>query len=250
MGTFEKLNVQLRVEDMLNNILVCEERNPNYKFMVAEWLWIWFGLDDVQTIDRFNSNIKKFSDDGIKMAGAYGPRLVSQEPYVAKVLSNDRETRQAVFTIFSPSPQKSKDIPCTLSLQILVREGVVHATVNMRSSDIWLGLPYDFFTFSMFVNVFCSKFMKDCRLGSMTFNLASSHLYKTNMEDAERVIRRGYVESVRSPVLPFFPPGRLKSVLTNPNEKYYALEQPWHSYALVLLQSKHEALLRLKELAR
>lgn len=245
---YEKLNVQVRVEKMLNNILISPERKPNYKFMVAEWLWIWFGMDDVRTISQYNKEIAKFSDDGEILSGAYGPRLIVQEAHVAKTLAEDRDSRQAVFTIFSPHPPKSKDIPCTLTLQIFVRAGVVHATVNMRSSDIWLGLPYDFFTFSMFVNLFCSKFMPECELGSMTFNLGSSHLYHSDLHKAEHVNLTG-VNHMSSPRLPVFPSNTMKMVLRDPKHAIATyVEPPWSLYSEILGSPKENALSILAKL--
>src|SRR5262245_45494802 len=59
----ELLGVQLRVDNMLANVIVSPERNLNYKFMVAEWLWILFGMSDLKTIAAYNSIYQNFSDD-------------------------------------------------------------------------------------------------------------------------------------------------------------------------------------------
>src|SRR5712691_3901798 len=71
----ELLGVSLRVEDLRANILVHPRRNLNYRFMVAEWLWIALGRNDVATVARYNPEIAQFSDDGLTFTGAYGPRL-------------------------------------------------------------------------------------------------------------------------------------------------------------------------------
>jgi thymidylate synthase len=62
----------------------------------------------------------------------------------------DECTRQAVISIWRPCPRPSKDIPCTLSLQFLLRDNIhMDCVASMRSSDSYLGIPYDIFTFSM-----------------------------------------------------------------------------------------------------
>jgi thymidylate synthase len=56
----------------------------------------------------------------------------------------------------------------------------------MRSSDAWLGLPYDIFNFSMITaKVACmyNKLQADkIRLGDLYLTMASSHLYEQNIE--------------------------------------------------------------------
>jgi thymidylate synthase len=248
--TREFLNVHITVKTMQNNILFSPTRNLNYKFMVAEWLWIWFGLEDVKTISQYNNVLRNFSDDGEILAGAYGTRLAPQVGYVQQIIERDHSTRQAVMTIFSPAPGTSKDIPCTLTLQIFIRDGAVHAIVNMRSSDIWLGLPYDFFTFSMYVNaLMTTPNLAKYRLGSMSFNLGSSHLYETNVGAAEKVLNANDVKTDFSPRLTSPPHEWLKPVLQNPGEPIGITEQPWRFYAAILNRPKEEAISHLRALS-
>ena len=75
--------------------------------MAAEALWILSGDNKVETIAPYNKNIKQFSDDGIIFQGAYGPRIISQLDYVIESLRKDRESRQAVLTIWNPNPKPS-----------------------------------------------------------------------------------------------------------------------------------------------
>jgi thymidylate synthase len=245
-STKELLNVQIRVHDMEWNILISEARKLNYRFMVAEWLWILFGGSSVDTIKQYNSVIGNFSDDGKILAGAYGPRLYDQWDYIHQSLSKDLETRQAVAGIWTPSPAPSKDIPCTLTLHFIVRNNVLHLTVNMRSSDIWLGLPYDFFTFSMLANAKMTH-MPEVRLGSLTMNLASSHLYETNFQVATKAIRNN--STLKSPRLKESVPLDLRDVLENPAAEYFGdLNSPMKNYQDVLRGRSGEALKHLQEI--
>ena len=182
----EVLGLSLKIQDARDNIVVNPVRNLNFRFMVAEWLWIAFGLDDVRLLARYNSQMARFSDDGLILRGAYGPRLASQWRYIAEALKRNPETRQAVATIWTPSPEPSKDIPCTISLQFLLRDGALHTFANMRSSDAWLGLPYDVFTFSMLGNALAGELR--VQPGPLHLHLASSHLYEAHWEKANAIV--------------------------------------------------------------
>lgn len=198
--TKEILGVQIRLENCLQNILYHPVRDLNYRFLLAEWLWIMSGRNDLATIRRYNSRYQEYSDDGITLAGAYGPRLWTQWGYVLQTLLDDPSSRQAVASIWTPNPPKSKDIPCTLNVQFLIREGKMHGIFNMRSSDAWLGIPHDVFAFCQMINAMAGA--THTEPGSLILNLGSSHLYANNFELAEKLARRPLeVEDYLSPKL-------------------------------------------------
>jgi thymidylate synthase len=210
----ELTGVQLTLANPYANILLSSIRKPAYRFMVAEWLWIWFGRQDVATIAQYNSKIAQFSDDGKKFYGAYGPRIKRQWANVIAQLRKDPDTRQAVISIFD-GLAKTKDVPCTMTVQFLLRDGKLKTIVNMRSSDVWLGLPYDIFNFTMLANIAASEL--GVRLGTFQMNLGSSHLYATNFDAADEIIAASKaVGFLSSPQLKAgMPYGWLEQVLVN-----------------------------------
>lgn len=153
-----------------------ETRDLNYKFMFNEALFIILGgcrLDQLPTC----KNMSKFSDDGTHLSGAYGPMFAMQVPYVVRKLLRDYTTRQAVMSIWRPSPGESADIPCTLTLHWIVRDDLLHCFVNMRSSDVWLGCPYDWFNFAMMTKYVQLEAVPSVGLGNLWYTATSSHLY-------------------------------------------------------------------------
>lgn len=180
------------VVDTRRPVLTVRDRKLSYKFMAAEAAWILLGDDRVDTIEPYNKHITQFSDDGKTFAGAYGPRIVCQLEYVVSKLLTDRDTRQAGLTIWRENPRPSKDIPCTVSIFFNIRENKVNAHVFMRSSDVWLGLPYDVFNFSMLVHLICGHLNKistdTVTPGTLYLTAASTHLYECNWAAAEQCL--------------------------------------------------------------
>ncbi len=241
--TREIINVTIEVSQGLNNIIVSESRDINYRFMIAEWLWIMGGLNDLSSLARYNSIMKQFSDDGEILNGAYGPRLSHQWEYIERMLKTSLDTRQAVSTIWTPSPEKSKDTPCTISLQWMVRDKLLHCTVNMRSSDVWLGLPYDYFTFSQLTNFLSARI--GVPVGSVTMNLGSSHLYNTNAEAALKVlgeIRQTWLASPQLEAYSRIPNQDEIKLILNQTIPSCLVVEPWKSYEEALLIDKKHAL--------
>ena len=177
--------------DMRKPVLVVPTRNLSYRFMAAEAYWILSGDDRVETIAPYNSRISEFSDDGERFFGAYGPKIKAQLPYIIDKLRVDEDSRQAGLTLWRECPPNTKDVPCTIAIFFNIRGNLLNSHVFMRSSDVWLGIPYDVFNFSMLGHLVCGL-INEYRLssnalepGKLFLTAASSHLYETNWADAE-----------------------------------------------------------------
>lgn len=186
------------VANMRHPIILVRERGLNYSFAAAEALWILAGDNRLKPLTDYNKNMAQFSDDGETLAGAYGPKIVSQLDYVISTLLKDRQTRQAVLTIWERNPGPSKDIPCTVAMSFMIRRHALHLHVFMRSSDLWLGVPYDFFSFSMVAAYVACAYngslpvqqskLPTVFLGNMYLTAASSHLYEQHYEAARQIV--------------------------------------------------------------
>lgn len=193
IDTVEILHQQLVSVDMARPVVTSFERKLSYQFMAAEALWILEGRNELAPLERFAPSYSKFSDDGLTLNGAYGPKIVDQQQYVVEQLVKDRDTRQAVLTIWERNPRPSKDIPCTVAMSFSIRKGRLHQHVFMRSSDAWMGLPYDMFSFSMVgLWVACSYNSAtngdNVLPGTLTINATSSHIYAKDLDKVKVVL--------------------------------------------------------------
>lgn len=178
MEVKELLAAQYRVP--MPAFLDLDSRAVNVSFMLAEAAWILSGSNRVAEIEPFMKRYSEFSDDQVFMRGGYGPKVVDQLGYVVDAIAGDVDTRQAVMSIWRERPAPSKDIPCTVSLQALVRNGKLNLSVYMRSQDIVLGFTYDVFTFSMIgygIMLLLADRGIDVELGDLYVTAGSLHLY-------------------------------------------------------------------------
>lgn len=130
-------------------VLFSPVRDANPFFHFFESLWILAGRDDVAWISRFNSNIHRYSDNGLSFRGAYGARMreyggatyIDQLETVIKLLKEEPDTRRAVISLWDPMKDlrvSSVDVPCNNLLYFKIREGNLNLTVCNRSNDaIW-----------------------------------------------------------------------------------------------------------------
>lgn len=197
MRTKERLAFYTTV-DMCEPIVTLAKRELNYRFMMAEAYWILTGSSLLSDLKPYMKVYERFSDDGIHLNGAYGPRFIQQVRYVVKALHLDQDSRQAVMTIWERNPLESKDIPCTTSLQWLIRNKTLHCVVYMRSQDSWLGWPYDVFSFSMmslYILILLNMQGHDLKLGQLKVIAGSQHLYEEHWELASQLISTSSVRN-------------------------------------------------------
>lgn len=178
--------------DMRFPVVHIPERKMGFKFMSAEAAWILSGDNRVETIKPFSRDIANFSDDGVFFHGAYGPQVIEQLSYICRILSEDQDTRQAVMTIWRKNPGQTKDVPCTVAVQWLIRDGQLHCVDTMRSSDLWLGWPYDVFNFSM-LSYYIRSFLQyyqgiEVEIGNLYLVAGSQHIYERNFKDVEDIV--------------------------------------------------------------
>jgi thymidylate synthase len=70
----------------------------------------------------------------------------------------------------------------------MIRDDKIHCFMNMRSSDVWLGVPYDWFNFSAlsaFIALSLRAWDNKYELGNLYFYAASQHMYESNFEGAK-----------------------------------------------------------------
>lgn len=185
--TLELQAARIVLQDPSANILADPGRRINYTFSVTEWLWMLAGQNDLEFLAWTNSRMRQFSDDGVTFAGAYGPAIVQQLPYVVNTLKEDPDSRQAVITVWERNPRPSKDIPCTTHLQFLLRKGKLNMITTMRSNDAWLGFPYDVFNMTQIQRYLASAL--DVDVGTYVHLPGSLHLYQNRWTDASQLLQ-------------------------------------------------------------
>lgn len=149
MRTLDAGEVTMVLESPYDALPLATGRGLSRRIAAAEALQLigGFSLPELlpPAFDRFKE------DDG-RFWGAYGERIGNQLALVVRKLRSDRDGRQAVITLWDPmldnvDPPK-RDHPCTVALGFRIYRDKLTLRVLMRSSDCWLGIPYDWHQFT------------------------------------------------------------------------------------------------------
>lgn len=190
---------------------------------IGELLWYLSGSNDADFITYYTPAYKKDAVDG-KVYGGYGPRLVkrpirdgsttNQIDNVVRVLTEKRASRRAVIQLFDAEDIVDpfrKEVPCTCTLQFLLRSDRLHMISHLRSNDAYLGLPHDVFAFTMIQEIVARRV--GVEMGTYKQAVGSLHLYDKQdgkKEDwpamARKYLDEGYPEPLAMPAMPIGDP--------------------------------------------
>ncbi|HCF7489674.1 TPA: thymidylate synthase [Pseudomonas aeruginosa] len=174
---------------------------------LGELAWYLAGSKDLSFIRHYIPMYKDSSDDGRTVYGGYGPRMMgegnkNQLQSVVRLLSVKKTSRQAVVQLFDAKDilKPRKDIPCTCTLQFLIRKQRLHMFTSMRSNDVYLGLPHDVFAFTMIQEMLARSL--GCEIGEYKHYVTSLHLYEKNFEEARAYVNSGFQQISEMPAMP------------------------------------------------
>lgn len=167
----------------------------------AELLWYLSGSDTMDMLGVYAPSYLRFCNDG-RARGAYGyrwrnnpgiaPFQIGSLATAVDLLRKNPHDRRAVVAMWDSGDVAQayigewNDIPCTLSIQYLIRDDKLHSIVTMRSNDLWLGGVYDPFTFCQLQCLVAA--VLGCDVGHYHHRVGSFHMYEKNAEAIQAVI--------------------------------------------------------------
>jgi len=175
------------------SLLMHPRRALSVPYAVAELTWYLSGSNSVKMMLPYAPKYGTYVGHNEIAYGAYGDRLTRNTSLynALEILREHPESRQCVVLIWDNKDLQAvvngqADIPCTVSIQFLIRNKRLHCVVNMRSNDVWLGMPYDVFCFTSIQRLLAGEL--GIIPGSYTHVVGSMHLYDKNNKAAHDAI--------------------------------------------------------------
>lgn len=173
---------------------------------LGELLWYLSGSNRVEFIEYYINYYRERGEGG-QIWGGYGPRLFAfdgfdQVGFVSRKLRENPSSRQAVIQLFDHRDLQAEheDVPCTCTVQFLVRSDELNVITYMRSNDAYLGLPHDVFAFT-FIQELVARDL-GVGVGRYFHHVGSLHLYEDKIEAASAFLVEGWQSDAPMPAMP------------------------------------------------
>lgn len=179
------------------------------KSAAAELAWYLMGTRNSRFIRLHTKMWDQFlEEDRETIKNAYGYRWRyhfgrDQIKEAIELLRIDPSSRQAVISAWDPSHDGllttgEKNVPCPTQFTFNIVRRTLHSSVFLRSSDVFVGLPYDVMGHAMLSAAMAKELSVD--LGTLHVTLAHAHLYEVHAEVARETTHQ-------EPVVPHHPFG-------------------------------------------
>jgi len=184
INTLKLFNQSINIK-LNNGFPILTGKKIYFKKALAEFKWIYEGRTDLKYLQDNNINWwNEFAING-QLGKVYGYQIknynnsINQIKYCINEIKNN--TRRAIITLWNPSDLKEQALPCCYTQLNFVRSNnKLNLVMHFRSSDLFLGLPYDI----IFGALFLIEISKQCNLMpyQLGLNLADAHIYMNHIE--------------------------------------------------------------------
>lgn len=154
---------------------------------LTEVIWILTGRNDLKFL---KDNGVNYWDSWVKEDETFGPIYGTQMRnqngfdqllYVIKKLQQSPESRQTLISLWHGSDLDKQALPpCHYSYHPLIVNNKLHLHCDQRSSDAFLGVPYDYMLFYFIQKILC--FFTDTNPGNIIHNNHDYHIYKNQFD--------------------------------------------------------------------
>lgn len=157
-----------------------------------EYIWIKEGGTTIKYLNQHGITWwNSYADSSGSLGRTYGFQMRSfngQEDQLMRAINEIKnKSRRAHITMWNPSDLDEQVLPCCYTGITFVRIGdELNMSIDFRSSDIFLGLPYDIIFGALLLNdvaEFC-----DLNIGKLKMNLNNAHIYVNNVIATRRYL--------------------------------------------------------------
>lgn len=174
---------------------------------------------------------------------AYGNRWrvslgIDQLAIAIKRLQDDPTDRRVWISSWDPSvdilPLRQKTVPCPVGFTLSTLNGRLNSTLMIRSSDLYMGLPYDVMRHAL-VMAAAARSIGGVSLGRMRVTLAHPHLYERHYGLTETMIGL-------EPVVPFvtMPTWSVEDIVRDPDHYVVVSKEQCHGALFPWFDPKSE----------
>ena len=184
VNTYKLFNETINI-NLQNNFPIITGKKIFFEKALAEFKWMFEGKTDIDYLNKHNINWWNEYTNTNDLGKVYGHQIrkynntIDQIEYVVRELKNN--SRRAIITLWNPSDLNDQALPCCFTQFTFVRvNNKLNMSMNFRSSDLFLGLPYDIIVGALFLITIAHK--TNLIENTLGLNLNDAHIYKSHIE--------------------------------------------------------------------
>ena len=190
--TYYSFGQNIRI-DMNKGFPVVTSKKIFFDKALHEFLWILDGDTNIEYLNKHGIHWwDEYADEHGELGPTYGHQLrnhngVDQVQYVIQEIKD--QSRRAVITLWNPAELDKMALPPCFTEFVFSRNGLfLNMNMSLRSSDMFLGLPYDIIMGGLFLNFISEK--TGLLPGFLNVNMVDAHIYESHKPAVEEYLSR------------------------------------------------------------
>jgi thymidylate synthase len=186
--------------DLTKGFPMLTTKRLSFKNIATELLWFISGKEDASYLKQHGNTIwDEWLDNGMLYEG-YGKQWrdfadtgrelgTDQLNKVIYQIINNPNSRRLIVSAWNPLTIDDVTLPpCHILFQFYVRDGALSCSFTMRSTDVFLGLPYNIASYALLTHLIAD--LTGLTVGKLVYFGNDVHLYKNHLEQAKTQLKR------------------------------------------------------------
>ena len=213
---------RVHLKSIIHELLWFISGDTNIKYLVDNDVRIWNDWPFAayqksneyqgETIEEFAAKVKESNEFALKwgnLGPVYGKQWrdfagVDQLEDLINQIKNNPTSRRLIISAWNPAQIKDMALPpCHCFMQFYVNDGKLSCQLYQRSADIFLGVPFNIASYSLFTMMIAQ--VTGLGLGDFVHTIGDAHIYLNHLEQIDKQLKRE--------------PRDLPKMIINPNVK-------------------------------
>ncbi|PZD93684.1 thymidylate synthase [Paenibacillus sambharensis] len=198
-GTYSVFGRQLRF-DLSEGFPLVTTKKMHVKSIIHELLWFLKGETNVRYLQENGVRIwNEWADENGELGPVYGSqwrawqgadgRKIDQIAQVVESIRNNPDSRRHIVSAWNVAEiDQMKLPPCHFVFQFYVAAGKLSCMLTMRSSDTFLGLPFNIAQYALLTHMIAQQC--DLEVGDFIYSGGDVHIYKDHIEQVKLQLTR------------------------------------------------------------
>ena len=193
-GTISLFGLEIR-HDLSKGFPLITTKKVHYKSVVHELIWLLSGSTNISYLTDNGVRIwKEWSDEHGEIGKLYPYQWrksgdIDQIKNLIEGLKNDPDSRRHIVSAWNVSELSEMALqPCHYSFQCYVDNGKLSLMFNMRSSDTFLGLPFNIASYALLTHMLAQ--VCELEVGELIWRGGDCHIYLNHIDQVNKQIAR------------------------------------------------------------
>ncbi|HSX28796.1 MAG TPA: thymidylate synthase [Candidatus Saccharimonadales bacterium] len=186
--------------DLRHGFPLLTTKKMPFTLLLHELLWFISGETNIQYLHDHNIRYwDGFADEDLNLGPVYGAQWrhwkgqdgqeFDQLQWAIDEIKNNPDSKAIIVSAWNVADLKAMRLPpCHTMFQFDVTQGKLRLQLYQRSSDVFLGLPFNIAQYAMLLYMVAHLTGLEAR--ELVVSIGSAHLYKNHLDVAKEQLRR------------------------------------------------------------